>query len=572
MFKRYKLTIYSLILIFFVWMPCLVHAESVGDEVIFNVERGYDYTGRAQITAENLKIGEHCYIYIDQDYLDDLSSVERGNLDLRIIELADEFDDKIYPQMRITYGTEWSPGIDNDEKITLLFLKLVPDAGGYFTAIDEAFKKDMPESNQREMIYLNSRVIGSERVKSFIAHEFQHLITYFQKYKMKGLVDDPWIEEARSEYAPTLLGYDEVYSKSNLEERVEDFINLPFDPLCEWGNSIYDYGSVTLFMQYLVDHYGVNIINALINNDKVGIQSVDAALAALGFSENFTDIFTNWSITNFLNDRNILDGKYSYKNVNLGYAHMHIYPTASFAISPYTNVSTNTYTKDWSPRWYKFNYQDIPADSNINTLAIEFFSGNIESSNFRVPYIIYYINGEKEVKFMNVNNITQKGTALISGFGSIIDSVVVIPSNQFKTSGFSSVDLSVPFTIKSSMRSIPVYTRGSLIRAQDENKVYILNGAYKRWIQYGEIFNFYGHLNWETIQNVPVEDLDVFEDAWLVRADEDYKVYEINGDGTKHWLNITAEQFEASGRKWEMISIINKEERDFYITGVEVLK
>ena len=79
-------------------------------------------------------------------------------------------------------------------------------------------------------------------------------------------------------------------------------------------------------------------------------------------------------------------------------------------------------------------------------------------------------------------------------------------------------------------------------------------------------------MNWNAIQNIPTEDLDVFEDAWLVRADGDYKVYEVNGDGTKHWLNISAEQFEASGRKWEMISIINKKERDFYITGVDVMK
>lgn len=571
--RKNKIVIFVIAILFFIAIkPNFAFADTVGDVVNFHVEQGYDYTGRTTVNAENLVVGDHCYIYVEQEYLNSLSAVEKNNLNIRVAEIAQEFDTNIQPRMRIVYGAEWIPGIDNDEKITLLFFKLVPDAGGYFTSIDETLKNNVPESNQREMIYLNVRVIGSERVKAFIAHEFQHLITFFQKFKLKNLVDDAWLEEARSEYAPTLLDYDDIYNKSNLEERVEDFINQPFDPLCEWGNSIYDYGSVTLFMQYLVDHYGINIINSIINNSKVGIQSVDMALNNIGSSDTFADVFTNWSITNFLNDQSILDGKYSYKNTNLGYAHMHIYPTASFAVSFYTNAIINTYAEDWSPRWYKFNYQNIVADSNVDTLSLEFSSGDTKLSNFQVPYIIYYANGEKEVKYIDIDKTTQKGTVLITGFGKTIISVVAIPSNQFKTNSFTFNDNVVPFTIKASMKNIPSYTRGSLIRAQNGTKVYIINNEYKRWIQSGEIFNFYGHLNWAAVQNVSEEDLTFYNDAWLVRADGDYKVYEINGDGTKHWLNITAEQFEASGRKWEMVSIINKAERDFYITGADVMK
>lgn len=571
--KKVKIVIFFIAILFFIiTKPKFAFADTIGDVVNFHVEQGYDYTGRTTVNAENLAVGEYCYIYVEQEYLSSLSPVEKNNLDIRIAAIAQEFDHNIYPKMRITYGSEWTPGIDNDEKITLLFFKLVPDAGGYFTSIDETLKINVPDSNQREMIYVNVRIIGSERVKAFIAHEFQHLITFFQKFKLKNLVDDAWLEEARSEYAPTLLGYDDTYSKSNLEERVEDFINQPFDPLCEWGNSIYDYGSVTLFMQYLVDHYGINVINSLISNNKVGIQSMNAALSAIGSANTFSDVFTNWSITNFLNDKNILDGKYSYKNDNLGYAHMHIYPTASFAISPYTNTVSNTYTEDWSPRWYKFNYQNIATDSNVDTLFLEFSSGNVAFSNFQVPYIIYYANGEKEIKYIDIDKTTQKGSVLITGFGKTITSVVAIPSNQFKTNSFTANDNVVPFTLKASMKNIPAYTQGSLIRAQNDTKVYIINDEYKRWIQSGEIFNFYGHLNWAAVQNVPIEDLSFYKDAWLVRADGDYKVYEINGDGTKHWINITAKQFEDSGRKWEMISIINKAERDFYITGADVMQ
>jgi len=119
--------------------------------------------------------------------------------------------------------------------------------------------------------------------------------------------------------------------------------------------------------------------------------------------------------------------------------------------------------------------------------------------------------------------------------------------------------------------TIVSYPEGSLLRDKNGYKVYIINGNYKRWIQTAEIFNNYGHLNWDDIIDVDLKELNQYKDAWMIRADGDKRVYELNADATKHWLNMTAEQFTQTGHKWDMVFIVNDWERDFYTTGVDVM-
>ena len=107
-------------------------------------------------------------------------------------------------------------------------------------------------------------------------------------------------------------------------------------------------------------------------------------------------------------------------------------------------------------------------------------------------------------------------------------------------------------------------------RAKNDYKVYVIKGRYKRWIQRAEIFNAYGHLHWEDVIEVEPEILDAYQTSWLIRAKNDYKVYEVTPSGVKRWLNMTPSEFEKSGRKWEMVYIVNDFERDFYHTGKEI--
>jgi len=115
----------------------------------------------------------------------------------------------------------------------------------------------------------------------------------------------------------------------------------------------------------------------------------------------------------------------------------------------------------------------------------------------------------------------------------------------------------------------------------DPFAVYIVKSVgdkkYIRHIVSPEIFNHYGHLKWGNI--IQVDSLDGYSLSGWVRvntgingtAGANDKVYEINGDQTKHWINMTAEQFLTHGGSEEAIYNINQGELDMYVDGASVM-
>ena len=109
---------------------------------------------------------------------------EKTNLISKIKNLSDEFDNVIYPKLKALFGDENNPGIDGDPKITILINEMIKDAGGYFREQDGFARDRVASSNEREMMYLNAFHIDNIRARSFLAHEFQHLITFNQKERI----------------------------------------------------------------------------------------------------------------------------------------------------------------------------------------------------------------------------------------------------------------------------------------------------------------------------------------------------------------------------------------------------
>lgn len=139
-----------------------------------------------------------------------------------------------------------------------------------------------------------------------------------------------------------------------------------------------------------------------------------------------------------------------------------------------------------------------------------------------------------------------------------------------KEGGVSRV-VSDSIILKNISESISDIPGGSLIQMANDYKIYIVKGNYKRHIINGRIFDFYGHLNWNAVKEANQSQINIYQNSSLVQSEGDYKVYEINGDGTRHWINMAAGQFQKTGRKWEMIYLINQKELDFYKTGADVM-
>ncbi len=562
-----------------------VEAASLGEEVDFFVDSGYDSDNRSQLTATLKVMGDNIYFYVDNYYHDNLNGTLKNGLRERLENLADEFDNVIYPKLRAVYGSEWNPGIDNDSRITVLISQLINTAGGYINVYDSFSKENIASSNQREMIYLNALNIFSKNNKAFLAHEFQHLITLYQKSIVHGKEEEVWLNEARSEYAPTICGYNDVYGGSYLADRVDTFLDTPSDSLTEWKNKIADYGVVNLFLHYLVDYYGTEILTRMMMSNQVGIASITYALADLGYSETFSDVFTNWALANYLNDCQIGDN-YCYLNDNLTYFRLNVDYSASYSGFPNLIVNRSSSIKDWAPYWYRFR-QGGTVSTDRDILKLE-FEGLGDRTDFKVPYIVSGYNTPTTVKFIPLED--KKGTVYIPEFTSLDKSVILVPINQYKQSDFGTDEPSSTFTFTAtSVVTAPIvediaedneedinepivnYPEGSLLRAEGDYRVYIIKGSYKRWIQTAEIFNNYGHLTWDDIIDVKPSELAQYQEAWMIRADGDKKVYELNADATKHWINMTAEQFTLTGHNWDMVFIVNDWERDFYTIGADVM-
>lgn len=420
--KNLKLKI--IIVLFLFSCPKNIFAFSIGERVNFFIDPQYDFEKREEISAFLQKASSSAYFFVDEKWWNSLGYYQQSSIILSLDALAREFDSKIYPALTSVFGQESKPGVDKDEKIFILMHPMVEKAGGYTRSGDMYLKVQYPQSNQKEIIYLNSQFADKPNIKSFLAHEFIHLITLNQKDILRKISEETWLNEARAEYAPTLLGYDDVYAGSNLENRVKQFLEKPTDSLTEWRNERYDYGAVNIFIQYLVDHYGLKILVDSLQSSEVGINSINDALKRNGFKENFSQIFADWTIAVLVNDCE-LGAKYCYLNPRL--KNLKITPLVNFISMVGESVlSIKFVSRDWAGNWHRIV-------GGKGTLVLD-FEGEKEGV-FKIPYLVCDRQEKCFLNFLNLDS-DKKGRITVSDFNSKYSSLTIIPLLQTKSSGF----------------------------------------------------------------------------------------------------------------------------------------
>lgn len=427
MIKKEFLSIAILALLF---LPPVANAQgTIGESVVFNIEPPYDSFQRSEISAALIKMSPSLYIYVENTWWGGLSPEARQIAENSLDAIAEEFESNIYPTLTSVFGHEWTPGIDRDTRITLLIHQMPEQHGGYINTANEYPKVQVPKSNEREMIYLNARHISSpERGRIFLGHELVHLITFNQKERVNNVTEEVWLNEARAEYAATILGYDNEYIGSNLADRVRKFINKPADSLTEWQEGQYDYGVVNMFIQYLVDHYGRDILVNSMRSQKMGIASINEALAGTGFSEDFSEIFNNWAIAVLVNDCS-LSGKYCYFNKNL--QNLRITPLMNYLpINGESILSVTNSTKDWAGNWHRFV-------GGGDIFELEF--GALGQASFEVPYVIRNNDGSYLVRYLSFDR-SGVGKIRLDEFGSKYTWLTILPIAKNKTANFGPLE------------------------------------------------------------------------------------------------------------------------------------
>ncbi len=278
-------------------------------------------------------------------------------------QLADTFENKIYPTDREFFGSEWSPGIDGDVHLYILYARgLGSTVAGYFYPIDEYPPSAQKYSNAHEMFYLNadaSTGLGDSFTYGVLAHEFQHMIHWYRDSNATS-----WVNEGFSDLAMLLNGYDvggaDIVYAQNPNTQLDDW---PVDPQADLPH----YGASFLFMTYFLDRFKQTATQDLVGDHLNGLEAVDNVLAKIGARDPATgrtltadDVFLDWVVANYLQDPSVGDGRYSY----------HDYPDAPKTHDTETIQNCPTGNNTRQVHQYAVEYIDIQCQGNY-TLHFE---------------------------------------------------------------------------------------------------------------------------------------------------------------------------------------------------------
>ena len=393
------------------FLPAVVFGDEIGSSKSFYIDSNYSSSSNNQAEGKLLLSTNRLYFYIENNYWESKEDEEKKEIEKFLQGLDDEFNRKIYPGITAAFGVEMYSGINKDPKITLFFHPTKSGVNGYIRNVDAYEKVVAPSSNERKMIYMST---DFKWTKETLAHELVHLITLSKKDLRHNVREDTWLNEARAEYAITLLGYNEG-SNSYINSRISSFLERPYTSLTNWNSSNYDYAIINSFIHYLVDHYGLSVLSGSLNSKKVGVESIEDALTNSGHRDSFADIFTNWAIASYINDCGA-GSKYCFKNERL--SSVLVIPFANFLpFSGDNTLYTGQTLSNYSAHWQRYA-------GGKGDLTIKFV--NPSKKAMKVPYIIKKTSGENVVRFIDLNQ-NQEGELVVTGIGSTVGYVTVIP-------------------------------------------------------------------------------------------------------------------------------------------------
>jgi immune inhibitor A len=266
-----------------------------------------DTNKNTQVDATLLYITPHSYFWAE-----DGANVNKNDMKA----LMDTFENKIYPTDRKFFGSEWTPGVDNDPHIYVIYAgNIGSNIAGYFSSSDEYNPLAHKYSNAHEAYVLSTtQNLGDQYTYATLAHEFVHMIQWPTDRN-----DVSWIDEGFAEVGAFLNGYDVGGADS-------EYVLTPDLQLNDWAtNDSPDfglhYGQSFLYLTYFLDRFGENATKALTSNPENDLASVDDTLKTLDATDSQTgkvitadDVFMDWAATLYLMDGKVGDGRYTYHN------------------------------------------------------------------------------------------------------------------------------------------------------------------------------------------------------------------------------------------------------------------
>lgn len=315
-----------------------VAAISVGDVAEFTA---FDFTTNSsyQVRAVCRSVGAHSYLFAE----DGVRARQMPTSALTDLEKA--FDAQtdldpargIFDVARETFGAP--PDVDRDPRIFIVVLDIRDGSeitGGPIVGYFDPSNENFPGRVNREIIYIDNSPLDvtSRLARATLAHEFQHLIHWGHDSD-----EDDWVDEGCAGYAESVTGYASEYGSQFLSQPNNDLTDFS---LVTSTNA--DYDKTFLFITFLADRYGgAETMRRLVDDPANGTLGVSDALASMGMSTRFRDVFLSWTVANYFG-----------KNDDHGYSQLTLPPLSTRRVGFLPAKEFGRSVNGWAAEYLEF--------------------------------------------------------------------------------------------------------------------------------------------------------------------------------------------------------------------------
>ncbi len=270
--------------------------------------------------------------------------------------VADRFlspgaNNDIYDWVTNIFGAPWGPhevlGRDGQplllpaeaaDEIHILMYDIdgdgvAPSTAGYYWRGNNFLRQpDHPVyqfSLERLILFMDSPLLALSESDflATLAHEFQHVIHYYQKPVLRGAISEGWLNEQASEVAEDLIAdklmvpgprgvaHDDPTAgePENRRGRLNVYNLYNDSQVTAWDGSGINYSLNYAFGAYLARNYGgAALYSDIVQSDRSGVGAIDGAVSGQGHDESFLDLLVNWAAANLLSDNTAAPVPYQY--------------------------------------------------------------------------------------------------------------------------------------------------------------------------------------------------------------------------------------------------------------------
>ncbi len=264
----------------------------------------------------------------------------------------------IHDWLTAIFGNAWGPHpytnlipAESARQVHILFLDIdadgIPSPGqsrvyGYFHGGHNYLRTSRPTSNERLMFFMDAALMAdrdgptwevSDRrpsaIISVLAHEFQHMIHFYQKRVLRDALSEAWLNEMASEVAedlvadkiesngPRAVAHDDpAAGEAGIERGRLPRYNFHNDiqvTAWDYSDSLKHYSISYALGAYLARTYGgAPLFGDIVASAHSGVDAVEAALRTHGHTDSFGDVLANWAVANLLSDNPRAPAPYRY--------------------------------------------------------------------------------------------------------------------------------------------------------------------------------------------------------------------------------------------------------------------